>query len=194
MAVTPSIDDGTDVPAIPTRTIVLLGTSGVALSAAAIVLLFRWGGLNDLQNASDPQEFVDVALANGREVRWASWADIVLLVPGYVLFVAALLACFRRRAGTPPGVRRASLLGTWAVVAGGVTDEVENAIVQLGLRSVDFTAVDPVDAGRPADGLITALNAATFSKLLFLFVAGVLLAALFVRAACLRGRRLLGRG
>lgn len=190
MTATPSVRKGVDDAGPSTRTLVSIIASGAALMLTGALLFSWWGGLDELQTASDPEAFADAAVKHGNEVRWASWADIVLFVPGYVLLLGGVLALFRRRPDTPTAVRRASLLGTGAALAGGIADQVENAIVQLGLNAVDLSAADPVDVGRPSDALMTALHAATAGKYLFggaalLVVVGLSLHAAFHRA---RGR------
>ena len=182
MTATPSTDDLTEAVAISTGTLVRVIATGLVLSAVGFALFLRWRGLDELQTASDPTEFAAIAVAHGSDVRWASWADIGLFVPGYVLLLGGILAVFRRRSATPVRVRRASILGTWAAVAGGVADQVENTIVQLGLRAVDLSASDPLNAGRPSDELITALHAATAGKFLFGALALLVVAGLSARA------------
>lgn len=175
---------------IATRTLAWVIALGVALMAAGFLLFAWWGGLEAVQTASDPAEFTAAALAGGDDVRWASWADIVLFVPGYVLVLVGVLATFRRHTITPTAARRASILGTWAVVAGGVADEVENTVVQLGLRAIDLSASSVAEAGGPSEGLVSVLNAATAAKFLFGAVALLAVTGLFARAMY---RRLVAR-
>ena len=178
-----TLDANEDV--IPIRTIRRAIVTGLLLTALGFTLFSIWGGLDELQRASTPAEFATAA-EHGNQVRWASWADILLFVPGYVLLLCGILAIFVRTASTPLAVRTAAIIGTVAAIAGGLADEIENALVQLGLGTVDLGADNAVVA--PRDGLITALNAATTAKYVFGIVAVAVVVGLAANALLARRR------
>ena len=75
----------------------------------------------------------------GNDVRLASWADILLYVPGYLLLFVGVFALLQLATNTPPDVRFLAAIGGGLAVAAAVADQLENLFLQLSLGTVDLS-------------------------------------------------------
>lgn len=160
----------------PARAIVL----GLILSVIGLILMARWGGVEEIQGATSPEEFAKVAASVGNQLRLASWSDILVFVPGYTLLVGGILALFRGPEGT---VSRGARVGMGFLGAGVIIDQVENLMVQLGLGRVDLDQPGPSEIVHPADWLLSVLQFAFVGKFVGLALAVVTILGLVVIAA-----------
>jgi hypothetical protein len=145
---------------------------GSVLVVVGVVLIRHWGGLA-IQGTGTTEEFARTALEQGNAVRYASLADIVVFVPGYVLVFLGAYGYARRAPGFR---RRGAVVGGWMVVAGAVVDQTENVLLQLGLGTVDLDAPDAVL--QPAEWLVDAALVAYYVKNFLLLFSAVILLAL----------------
>lgn len=167
-------------PVLRPQTAVALG---LVLAVVGGVLIQVWGGVGDVQSASSAAEFSDAAHSHGNQLRSASWADILLFVPGYVLLGAGLFALFYRASGAARWVRLTALVGVVAIVATALADETENFIVRAGLGDVDLDVVGPSRTVSPSEGLINALQVAYYTKTGLLALSLLVLVVLAAQSA-----------
>ncbi len=160
----------------PVRAIIL----GLILSVIGLVLMAKWGGVEEIQGATSPEEFATVAASIGNQLRLASWSDILVFVPGYTLLVGGVLALFRDPDGA---VRRSARIGMGFLGAGVIIDQVENLMVQLGLGRVDLDQPGPSQIVHPSDGLLSVLQIAFVGKFVGLALAIATILGLAVIAA-----------
>ncbi len=155
---------------------------GAALSVVGLGLILLWGNVTDVQSASNPAEFIKATLNHDNSLRLASWADILVFVPGYTLLILGLLGRIVSGDGVLSCVRRGTAVGRVVIVAAAVADQVENVLVRLAIGNVDLTAGGPSDVVDPSDSLISALHAAYLTKTALLGTTVFILVGLTVRA------------
>ncbi|MDE0135592.1 hypothetical protein [Candidatus Poriferisodalis multihospitum] len=161
----------------------VVSAAGLLLAIVGLVVSNAWGGVDSIQAATSSEEFATLAHEQGNQVRWASWADIVLIVPGYGMFLGGLLAVLR---GDDPKPRsqRVAAVGRMVLVAAVVSDQTENAMLQLGMGGVDLDGPVSDAAVDPSGWLIGVLQAAFWAKWVLLLgsVAAVVTLAVTRRA------------
>ncbi|MGI9645851.1 MAG: hypothetical protein ACR2O6_11135 [Ilumatobacteraceae bacterium] len=143
---------------------------GLAVSALGFRLIRRSGGLEAIQRATTPEEFVVAARSHGNRLRAANLADIAVFVPGYVLLGAGWMALLRRWRPQSGSIAEATRGIFGLVLFGAVADQIENVAIRIGIGDTDLDAQDPT----PSRGLTSVLALATPSKL------GSLLSAMVV--------------
>jgi len=57
----------------------VVSAAGLLLAIVGLVVSNAWGGVDSIQAATSSEEFATLAHEQGNQVRWASWADIVLI-------------------------------------------------------------------------------------------------------------------
>lgn len=142
---------------------------GLGLLMLGLGLDRHFGGVKLLQQVDSPGVFTLAIILAGPQLKWASWADILLIVPGYTLLFAGLLMWLRRRLGDR--FRRSRVAVKCVLAAAALSDQYENLMVQIGLRQCG--AYDPKVAGtpflrEPEAWIVTGMNAASWSKWVFL--------------------------
>jgi len=161
---------------------------GAALSVIGLGLILLWGNVTDVQSASNPAEFIAATLNHDNSLRLASWADILVFVPGYTLLVLGLLARFVSRDDVLSCVRRGTNVGRVVIVAAAIADQVENILVRLAIGNVDLAAGGPSDIVDPSESLISALRAAYLTKTVLLVATVGILLGLTLRSRWNRRR------
>jgi hypothetical protein len=155
---------------------------GAILSGLGLGLILLWGDVRDVQAASSSAEFIAATLNHDNSLRLASWADILILVPGYTLLVLGVLTRIVSGDGVLSCVRRGTAVGRVVIVAAALADQIENVLVRLAIGNVDLTATDPTDVVEPGDSLISALHVTYLTKTALLGTTVVILLGLTVRS------------
>ncbi len=161
---------------------------GAVLSVVGLGLILLWGNVTDVQSASNPAEFITATLNHDNNLRLASWADILVFVPGYTLLVLGVLTRIVSGDGVLSCVRRGAAVGRIVIVAGAVADQVENVLVRMAIGNVDLTGTDPTDVVDPSDSLISALHITYLAKTALLGTTIVILIGLTARSRWNRRR------
>jgi len=161
---------------------------GAILFAVGLGLILAWGDVRDVQAASNPAEFIAATLNHDNNLRLASWADILVFVPGYTLLVLGVLTRIVSGEGVLSCVRRGAAVGRVVIVAGAVADQVENVLVRLAIGNVDLTGIGPTDVVDPSDSLISALHVTYLTKTTLLGTTIVILIGLTARSRWNRKR------
>ncbi len=151
---------------------------GLVVSIVGFVTAALLGDLTSLQAATSPEEFAAVANESGNGVRWASWVDILVIVPGYTLLLGGLLLLLAR---ADRSALNGSRLGLRALGGGILFDQIENLCVQLGLGTVNLDQPGPDEVVNPADWLITMMQGAFWLKWLGILGAVAIIVVLGVR-------------
>lgn len=155
---------------------------GAVLSVVGLGLILLWGNVTDVQAASNPAEFITATLNHDNSLRLASWADILVFVPGYTLLVLGVLTRIVSGEGVLSCVRRGANVGRVVIVAAAIADQVENILVRLAIGNVDLAADGPSDIVDPSESLISALRAAYLTKTILLGTTIVIVIGLTVRS------------
>lgn len=156
---------------------------GLGITLIGLFLSQAFGGVADLQAATSPDEFGAVADEIGSGVRWASWVDILVIVPGYTLLLGGLLLLLAR---TGPSFVPSAKVGLRLLGAGVVFDQIENAALQVGLGTVDLDQPGADEIVDPAGWLIAVLQGAYWLKWICLLSVVVIIVGLVLRR---RGQR-----
>lgn len=151
---------------------------GLLVAVVGFVAAGLLGDLASLQAATSAEEFAAVANETGNGVRWASWVDILVIVPGYTLLLGGLLLLLTRTDRSALSVGR---LGLRALGGGVLFDQIENLCVQLGLGTVNLDQPGPDEVVNPADWLITLMQGAFWLKWLSLLGAIAIIVILGIR-------------
>lgn len=130
---------------------------GLVLAAVGWFFIRDAGGLA-IQGAGNGDEFRDGA-ADLEGVRRASTVDIMILVPGYMMWTLGIFALFWTSAGMAHSAKVASVVGSFIILAAVVADQIENLIVRLGIGNVDDAAKISV-----SDTLLTTLRVSYYVK------------------------------
>ncbi len=155
---------------------------GAVLSVVGLGLILLWGNDTDVQAASNPAEFITATLNHDNNLRLASWADILVFVPGYTVFFLGVLAWLVSGDGVLSCVRRGVAVGRVVVIATGIADQVENVLVRMAIGNVDLTRTDPTGVIAPSNSLISALHIAYLTKTVLFGAMLVISGGLIVRS------------
>lgn len=168
---------------------IIMIVAGLLLAVIGMALILGWGNVTEVQRATSSEEFSEIAHRLGNDVRLASWADIILFVPGNALLLGGLLALYRSPLSSPAN-QRLSSMGTKALLAEVVVDQIENLALMTGLGRVDLSGATPGDVVDPSGLIITVLRIANLTKwVLLLLVMAALLGLVFCQARGWLGRR-----
>ena len=134
---------------------------GLALAILGFSLMYLWGGVIDLQRATDAALLITALENTERHPLAASRADMFLFVSGYLLYLGGIFVCCINRLSGRWWPSLISWLGLVLTICLALVDQVENIVLQTALGLLAPGSADLAAASE----WIGALEIANFVKL-----------------------------
>ena len=154
------------------RRIRWLTKAGLVLLIAGYALMEFWGGVLDLQSVTGAETLASALDDPARNPVWASLADLLVFVPGYLLLFGGLLVLVAYRNPARSWRNRFASAGVGLVASLALVDQVENVALQIALRGL---RPDRAEAETVASAVETLQVANLAKNALLIAVAAVLL-------------------